>query len=62
MTELREFIEWLTEYAEKPLDQTLVRIAERRDLPIKTLLSLGHGAALVAVTGKVQEILRKRAA
>jgi hypothetical protein len=58
--DLTEFIDWLAEYVEKPLDPKLVSEAEKKDLPAKTLLSLGHGAALMAVTSKVAEILYAR--
>ena len=59
-SELEEFVRWLVDYVEKPLDRGLLRQAERRDLSVKTLLSLGHSTALTAVTGKLQEILRNR--
>lgn len=56
MTKIKEFVEWLIEYAEQPLDPAFVEKAERKHLSTQTLLELGHGEALLAITGKLKEI------
>jgi hypothetical protein len=61
-SEFAEFVHWLADYVERPIDSELIQRVHSKNLhfPVTTLLYLGHGAALKAVTTRVMEIIRKR--
>ena len=57
-SELAVLIDWLVNYPEKPVSLPIVRRAQGKNLSAKSLLTIGHSTALMAVCQKIREILR----